>query len=452
MVSDERKMILGIELKGVGTHPGGWRHPSVTRERLIAAKGLQHYVETAKAAEAAKLDFLFLADSPLVKYQLDPTLLARTPQNYYLEPFTLASAVAPFTSRIGLVISASTTYNEPYNVARMLASIDHLSEGRAAWNIVTSFDPQIASNFSLESHPEKNDRYRRAEEFVDVVTGLWDSWDDGAYVRDQASGIFLDVSKMHILNYKTAHFQVRGPLNIERCPQGHPVLLVAGSSEGAKNLAARTADVMFTAQPDADEAREFYADVKRRMANYGRADGDLKILPGVQLIVGRTVKEAKEKHEQLISFIDRRYAISYLSSLMKVDLEKFSPDEPPPESLRNSSALSRVNLVLDIATKEGLTLGETAVRYADQYGHAFLIGDPVTIVDELERRFNDRGADGFVIMPTHLPDGLTDLLEWVVPEMRSRGLIRSDYEGTTFRENLKLPRPSRTIRSKIASA
>lgn len=434
-------MILGVSTTGVGVYVSGWRHPSVTPESLKGAARLSYYLTLAKLAEEAKMHFMFFADSPVVKYQFNSRLLSRTAQPYFLEPFTLASALAPFTTKIGLVVSASTTYNEPYNVARMLGSLDHLSEGRAAWNVVTSFDPFICQNFSQEALLAKDLRYDRAEDFVRIVRGLWDSWEDDAFIRDQSTGQFVDPAKMHFLNFKSANFQVRGPLNLERSPQGHPVVFLAGSSEDACNLAAETADAMFTAQPNIEGAQKFYKDVKARLARFGREPCELSILPGLQAVVGRTMAEAKEKHEYLRSFIDSDYAISYLSSLVAIDLSGFPLDEPPPPSLRGEKAHSRVGLIMDIAEKEGLSLGEIAIRFADQYGHSFLVGDPITIADELQKRFESRAADGFVLMPTHFPEGLSDFTQRVIPELQSRGLFRNEYDGVTLRDNLGLIRP-----------
>lgn len=440
-MTTQRKMILGAVTRGTGSHVAGWRHPQVSRERLQAAAKLSHYAEIARTAEAAKMHFIFLADSPTATYQNYPRLMARAAQDYYLEPLTVLSAVGALTSRIGLVGTMSTTYSDPYTVARAMASLDHLSGGRAAWNIVTTSNPTSALNYGHERHAEKSVRYGRAEEFVRVVKGLWDSYEDDAFVRDQARGVFLDTSKIHPVNVKSENFAIRGPLNIERSPQGYPVMFVAGSSEDARELAAETADAMFTAQPDLTEGKRFYDDVKRRLAKHGRTPDELKIMPGAMIITGRTDEEAREKHEFLRDSIDLDFGLQYLTSLAGVDLSNLDLDQPIPESLQAQPTWSRLALVLDIAKRGQMTLREIAIHYADSYGHSVCVGSPQRVADELQELFEGGACDGFLLRSPFYPDGLQDITGLLIPELQRRGLFRTEYEGETFRDNLGLRRP-----------
>jgi N-acetyl-S-(2-succino)cysteine monooxygenase len=278
--------------------------------------------------------------------------------------------------------------------------------------------------------------------FTRVVKGLWDSWEDDAFVRDQQSGLFLDPAKMHPLRHKSEHFQVEGPLNIERPPQGHPVIVVAGSSEGAKELAAEQADAMFTAQPDLEGAKKFYADVKGRMAKYGRSPDELHLIPGAMIIVGRTDEEAREKHQVFRESIDLEFGVLYLSGLAQADLSHLPLDEPLPDSLRQTPTWSRLELVMDISKRSGMTFRDLAIHYADTYGHQFIVGSPKTVADELQHLFEARAADGFILRAPIYPEGVQEIVSLVIPELQRRGLAQTEYRGTTFRENLGLPRPA----------
>jgi FMN-dependent oxidoreductase (nitrilotriacetate monooxygenase family) len=434
-------MILGAVTRGTGSHLAGWRHPSVTPAGLKAASKLSHYADIARRAERAKMHFIFLADSPTVTYQSNPVLLSRAAQDYYLDPMMVLAALAPLTEHIGLVGSMSTTYSDPYTVARAFASLDHLSNGRASWNIVTTSNPTVAQNFGRDAHPDKADRYDRAETFVRIVKGLWDSFEDDAFVRDQAAGRFLDPEKMHPVNFKSDEFSVRGPLNVERSPQGHPVLFVAGSSEGARQVAAETADALFTAQPDVEEGKRFYADVKGRLGRFGRSPADLAILPGAMIIVAATDSEAHAKHAALKARIDIEFGVQYLSTLAGTDLSMLQLDEPLPDWLRRQPVWSRLELVMEMARRGHMTFREIAIHYADSYGHQVLVGSPNTIADQMQLLFESGVADGFLLRSTHYPAGLDDIVTLLIPELQRRGLFRNGYEGTTFRDNLGLPRP-----------
>ncbi|MBY0256988.1 LLM class flavin-dependent oxidoreductase [Methylobacterium sp.] len=433
------RMRLGAFLYPGGHHVAAWRHPSAQADAGVNAA---HYRRIARTAEAAKFDLIFLADGVAVRGE-DIDALSRTAIRYVgqFEPLTLLSHLAAVTERIGLVATASTTYNEPFHVARKFASLDHLSEGRAGWNLVTSADPREAWNFSRESHLAHAHRYARAEEFVDVVRGLWDSYADDAFVRDRESGRFFDPDRLHLLAHEGAHFSVRGPLNVPRPPQGHPVVVQAGSSEAGKALAARTAEIVFTAQETLADATAFYADVKGRMAGFGRDPDHLKIMPGAFPVVGRTEGEAQDRYGELQDLIHPVVGRSLLEQLAGADLSAYPDEAPVPDLPETEGGKSRQALMLTLARREGLTIRELYLRIAGARGHWTLVGTPGQIADALQERFEAHGADGFNIMPPTLPGGLDDFAALVIPELQRRGLFRTDYEGRTLRENLGLPRP-----------
>ena len=434
------KLRLGAFLYPGGHHVAAWRHSS---SQADAGVDPAHYRRLARVAEAAKFDLLFLADGVSIRGD-DIDALSRTAIRYVgqFEPLTLLSHLSAVTERIGLVATASTTYNEPFHVARKFASLDHLSGGRAGWNLVTSADPREAYNFGRESHLAHARRYARAEEFVDVVGGLWDSFEDDAFVRDREEGRFFDPGKLHVLGHEGEHFSVRGPLNVPRPPQGHPVVVQAGSSEAGKALAARTAEVIFTAQATLEDATAFYADVKGRMARHGRDPDSLKIMPGAFPVVGRSEAEAEDKYGALQELIHPVVGRSLLEQLAGLDLSGYPDDAPVPEATETEGGKSRQDLLVTIARREGLTIRELYLRIAGARGHWTLIGTPTRIADALQERFEADGADGFNIMPPTLPGGLDDFATLVIPELQRRGLFRTDYEGRTLRENLGLQRPA----------
>ena len=438
-MSGDRKMILGAVMRGTGSHSAGWRYPDVSRDALRGATGLQHYVDIAKTAEAAKLDFVFLADTLAVTYQSNPALLSRAAQDVYLEPFTVLSAVAAHTSRIGLVATLSTSFTEPFNAARLIASLDHLSEGRAGWNVVTSFDPAAAQNYSGDPLLDKGNRFQRAQEFVDVVKGLWDSWEEDALVLDQAGGRFVDPAKVHRLDYESENFKIAGPLNIPRSPQGQPIIFVAGASAESQILAAKSSDAMFSAQPEVEAGKVFYENVKSRLPKFGRRSHDLAILIGAMIITGKTDAEAEEKRARLRSLIDLDFGLQYLSSLARVDLRGMPLDQPIPDEVRENATWSRIDLVLQMG--KGKTLRDIALDYADTYGHQFLVGGPGKIADYLQMLFEEKVADGFLLRSAYYPGGLEDITGLLVPELQRRGLFRTEYEGASLRDHLGLEKP-----------
>ncbi|MCO4877287.1 LLM class flavin-dependent oxidoreductase [Paraburkholderia caribensis] len=440
MSSRKGHLRLGAFLYPTGHHIAAWRHPD---SLVDAGRDFRHYVQLAQAAEAAKFDLVFLADGAGTRGD-NVDFLSRTAHSYVaqFEPLTLLSALAAVTQRIGLVGTASTTFNEPYHIARKFASLDHISGGRAGWNLVTSSSALEAKNFNFDEHLAHARRYERAVEFAEVVEGLWDSWDEDAFVRDKASGRYFDPSKRHVLDHRGEFFNVRGPLNVERSPQGRPVVVQAGSSEAGKALAARTAEVIFTAQQTLGDAVAFYADVKGRMAAYGREPDDLKIMPGVMPIVGVTESEAREKFDALQALIDPAVGLALVSTVTGgFDLSGYPLDGPIPELPETNASKSRQSLALELARRENLTIRELYLRIAGARGHWQLVGTAEQIVDALEERFVNYGADGYNVMPALLPNSLDDFIRLVLPELLRRGLFRSEYEGRTLRENLGLARP-----------
>jgi alkanesulfonate monooxygenase len=436
------QMHLGAFFHPTGHHVASWLHPDA---QIDAGTNFRHYVELAQMSERAKFDLMFLADALAVRDgNLEP--LSRWPQYMaYFEPITLLSGIAGLTERIGLVSTATTSYNEPYNVARKFASLDHISGGRAGWNVVTSANISEAFNFGREAHFEHGERYDRALEFTEVVFGLWDSWDDDAFLRDRTTGRYFDPAKLHTLNHKGEHFSVRGPLNVARPPQGRPVIFQAGSSEVGRELAARTAEAVFTPQHSLEGAQAFYRDLKGRMAKYGRSPDHLVIMPGLNPIVGRTRREAEEKHRYLQSLIHPDVGLELLSNaLADFDLRPYDLDGPLPEaaySVTPKGSTTSFRNVLSWAREENLTIRQLYQRFAGARGQRTVIGTAADIVDQMQEWFVNRGVDGFLIQPSHLPGGLQDFIDLVIPELRERGLFRTEYNGTTLRDHLGLPRP-----------
>lgn len=439
-MSAERKIKLAVFMMMDGNyHLAGWRLP---KSHADAGRNVARWVEFAQILERGRFDMLFIADTVSPQGVDHPESMSHTARSLGFEPLTLLSALAMTTTRLGLAATATTTWNEPYNLARMFASLDHLSHGRAGWNLVTGRNADDAKNFSRDEHMAYADRYARAEEFIDVVRGLWDSFEDEALLHDKVSGRFFDPSKMHLLNHKGASFAVRGPLSLPRSPQGHPVIIQAGASDDGRDLAARVADVVFTMRPSFAAAKAFYDDLKSKVVKFGRSPDHIKILPGVNLYVGRTTHEAEERFNELQSLIPIQYALRQLSvQLGGVDLSGYPLDGPMPEVQGN---LSRANpdFFLTFATNDKLTLRQTALRVAAGKGHWLIKGSPTDIADQMEHWFKGGAADGFNILPPSVPGTLTDFVDLVIPELRRRGLFREEYEGETLRENLGLPRPA----------
>src|SRR5262252_697200 len=436
-MTNERQLHLGAFMRPVSIHTGAWRYPGAYPD---ANFNFVHLKQFAQTLERGRFDAFFMADH-LAVLNMPVEALKRSHTVTSFEPFTLLSALAVLTERIGLVATASTTFDAPYHIARRFASLDHISGGRAGWNIVTTSNPDAALNFGLEDHMEHGERYSRAREFYDVVTGLWDSWADDAFVRDVESGTFFDPDKMHVLGHKKKYLSVRGPLNIARPVQGWPVIVQAGASDAGRQLAAETAEAVFTAQSDLAVGRAFYADVKGRMEKAGRNPEHMKILPACFVVVGDTVEEARQKRARLDSLVNYANAIASLSIALGHDASKFDPDGPLPDIPESNASKSGRQRAIALARRENLTVRQLAQRLGGYSGLA-IVGTSKTIADEMEEWLFTEGCDGFTVMFPYLPGGLDDFVEHVVPELQCRGLFRREYEGRTLRENLGLKRPA----------
>jgi len=437
MAKTGRKLKLVLLMNNAtGCHIAGWRHPDAA---IGGRHKLAHYQHLATVAERGKFDAVFFADSvaiagPETRDAFGGTDVLR------LEPLSVLAALSTVTERIGLVATASTTYQEPFNVARAFATLDHLSNGRAGWNMVTSSHEAEAHNFSRDHHPEHEQRYERAREFVDVVTGLWDSWEDDAFLNDKSSGRYFDRDKVHEIAHRGRHFAVRGPLNVARPPQGHPVIFQAGGSDAGRQLAADTADAIFATPVTIDAARAFYQDVKGRAVRNGRAPEDIVIASGLTPIIGRTDAEARENFEQLQSLVSPSVAVNRLQQdLGGFDLSGYPIDGPLPEIPPGNGSLWAQSKYVTMARREGLTIRQLAARVG--VGPT-VVGSPQTIADHIEAWFRAGVVDGYAIAPAYLPGGLEAFVDAVVPELQRRGLFRDDYESTTLRGNLGLASPA----------
>lgn len=437
MAGGKRQIKLGMFLRPAAHHIAGWRHPNAWADGGL---NFARYVEMAQIAERGLFDMMFSADA-LTADRYDRESLSRTSYVAWIDPLSLLTALAPMTKNIGLVCTATTTYDEPYHIARKFASLDLISGGRSGWNLVTSANASEAQNFGRDEHLPKKDRYRRAREFVDVVRGLWDSWDDDAFVFDKQDGRFFKPDALHHLDHAGEFFKVKGPLNVARSPQGQPVVVQAGASDDGRQLAAETAEVVFTAHQSIDTARGFYADVKGRMAASSRDPDHCKIMPGLGVVVAPTRQEAIDKHEQLQDLIHADVGIAMLSKYIAWDLRGMDPDGPVPVVPQDRGAPTRSALLSDTARAEGLTIRQLYRRIAGTRGHFQVVGSPTDVADLMEEWMATGAADGFNVIPPFFPDSLTDFVDLVVPELQRRGLFRTAYEGKTLRENLGLPRP-----------
>ena len=437
MSRNPNKLHLNAFLMGVGHHEASWRLPA---SDPYASWDVRHYQNLARIAERGKLDSLFLADSPVLMG--DP---GRRPGGK-LEPTVLLTALAAVTDHIGLIATASTSYNEPYNLARRFASLDHISGGRAGWNIVTPAGADAARNFGLDDVPPHRERYERAAEFVDVSTKLWDSWADDAVVADKHAGIHADGGKVRPISHRGRFFRVDGPLNVPRSPQGYPLLVQAGSSEDGKQFAARFAEAVFTAQQTLQEAQSFYRDLKRRAAALGRDPAGVKILPGIVPVIGDTQAQARELDAELERLISPEYAKRQLAERFALRPDDLDLDKPLPDNLPGEDAVegakSRYTLIVDLARRENLTLRQLIARLGGGRGHRTFAGTPAQVADTIEEWFDNGAADGFNVMPAVLPSGLTAFVDKVVPILQERGRFRSEYEGNTLRDRYGLARPT----------
>jgi FMN-dependent oxidoreductase (nitrilotriacetate monooxygenase family) len=436
-MSNSRQLSLNVFVYPGGHHEAAWRHKDSAANRIL---DIGYYQELAQRAEAHKFDAIFFADGPALADNV------RYAQRFRFEPLTWLSAIAAVTTRIGLIATASTTYTEPYNLARLFASLDHLSAGRAGWNIVTTSTPQAAQNFGLPEHPPHSERYERAREFLDVVTRLWDSWEDDALINDPASGIFADTGKVHAIDHIGKYFRVRGPLNIARPPQGRPVYVQAGSSDDGRAFAARYAEAIFTAHQTLASAQEFYADIKRQARAFDRSPDQIKILPGIGPFIASTQAEADRLQNEFDELIQPEYSLTQLRQMIGLDLSSFDLDGPFPRHLIDTASArgvaSRFKLVVDIVDREQPTIRQLVQRLAGARGHWVIAGPPEKIADSIQTWFENGAADGFNVMPPWLPGGLDIFAEQVVPILRKRGLFRSEYSGKTLRDHYGLNRPA----------
>ena len=435
-MSRTRQLRLGAFMRPVSIHTGAWRYPGAYPD---ANFNFAHIKRFAQRLEAAKFDAFFMADH-LAVLNMPMAALKRSHTVTSFEPFTLLSALAAVTERIGLVATASTTFDAPFHVARRFASLDHISGGRAGWNIVTTANPDAALNFGQEEQMDHGARYVRAREFYDVVTGLWDSFADDAFVRDVESGVYVDPERMHVLDHRGPSLSVRGPLNIARPVQGWPVVVQAGSSEPGRRLAAETAEVVFSAEASPEAARAFYADVKGRMGPLGRDPEHLKILPAAFVVLGDTVAEAEAKRARLDALVHYDSGIGSLSGMLGTDVSGYDPDGPLPDIPDTNASKSGRARMVALARDGGLTIRQLAQKAGSYSGLAF-VGTPATVADGMEDWLETRACDGFNIMVPSLPEGLDDVVDRLVPELQRRGLFRRDYAGTTLRDHLGLPRP-----------
>lgn len=435
-MSTARRLHLGAFMRPVSIHTAWWRYPGSEPDTNFNFKRLAGLAQTL---ERGCFDAFFMADH-LAVLNMPVDALKRSATVSSFDPLTLLPALAVVTERIGLIATASTTYNEPYHVARKFASLDHLSGGRAGWNVVTSGNPTEALNFGLDEHVQHAVRYRRAREFFDVVTGLWDSWADDAFIRDQASGVFFDPERMHVLNHKGEFLKVRGPLNVARPIQGWPVIVQAGASDAGRQLAAETAEVIFAASTDLSDARAFYADVKQRAEKAGRRPEHLKVLPGALVVVGDTLEEAREQHARLDSLVHYDSAIASLSVALGTDASGFDPEAPLPPIPESNASKSTRERIIAMGKRDHLNVRQLAQRVGGFAGLTF-VGTGASIADEMEHWLASDGCDGFNVMFPFLPAGVDDFVAKVVPELQRRGIFRERYEGRTLRENLGLPRP-----------
>jgi len=432
-----RQLRLGAFMRPVSIHTAAWRYPGAFPD---ANFNFAHYKRFVQTLERGRFDAFFMADH-LAVMNMPMNALKRSATVTSFDPLTLLPALAVVTEHLGLIATASTTYNEPYHVARKFASLDHISGGRAGWNVVTSANPNEAMNFGLEEHLEHGERYDRAREFFEVVIGLWDSWADDAFIRDVETGIYFDPEKMHVLNHKGPHLSVRGPLNVARPIQGWPVIVQAGASEAGRQLAAETAEVIFGSSNNLGDARRFYADVKGRLQAFGRSRDHLKILPGAFVVVGDSAAEARAKKARLDSLVHPDSGIATLSVQLGHDVSGLDLDGPLPELPESNASKSSRQKLMDMAKRDNLTVRQLAQYVGGSFGVLEIIGTPAMIADQMEEWLVTEGCDGFNVMFPYLPGGLDEFVDRVVPELQRRGLFRREYEGATLRENLDLPRP-----------
>lgn len=444
------QMVLNAFLMSTGHHEASWRLPE---SDPFAEADVDHYVNLAQIAERGKMDSVFFADSPGL--WATPDGVARRPPQV-LEPTLLLSAIAVQTSRIGLIATATTTYDEPFNTARRFASLDKISHGRAGWNVVTTASTAASANFNYAEPPTHAARYERANEYLEVVLGLWDGWAEDATLGDKDSGVHTDPGRVHPLDHVGQHFRVAGPLNVGRSEQGHPVIVQAGSSVPGMALAAAYAEAVFTVQRSVEEGQAFYEQLKRAAAKAGRNPDHLKILPGIVPILGSTEAEARANERRLDELIMLDHPHRKLAEDIGVPVEELDLDQPLPRDVRPPSAIegnrTRYEIVTELAWRENLTVRELLWKLGGGRGHRTFTGTPEQVADNLQRWFESGAADGFNVMAPVMPSGLETFVDEVIPLLRRRGLFREEYAGTTLREHYGLPVPVAGERTRTPGA
>ncbi len=429
-----RTLHLNVNLLHSGVYPSAWRLPDSRPDAFV---DIDHFVRVARVAERGKLDAIFLADTPAINDRID-----YRPFNA-LEPTVVLASVAAATSHVGLVATASTTYNEPYNLARRFASLDMVSRGRAGWNVVTTADAAAGRNFGFAGASEHGARYARAREFTELVHALWDSWEDDAFVGDKAGGRFVDTGKVHAIRHWGAHYAVEGPLTVPRSPQGRPVTFQAGGSEDGRELAAATADAVFSLAQTVADGAAYARDLRARAARYGRAPDALVILPGLATVIGSTEAEARRRQDALWNLVPVEYSLARLAGTLRIDLARLDLDRPLPDPLPLPPDANHTMFLgtVALARRDGLTVRQLLRALGGGVGHRIVAGTPEAIADDIEAWFRAGAADGFNLMPDVLPDGLETFVDGVVPILQRRGLFRRDYAGATLRDHLGLARP-----------
>lgn len=437
-----RKLRFGAFMNVPGCHPTGWRHPDAVPETDLS---FRHLADMARIAEHGKLDAMFFQDSAAIPgssaFYDGKRFNVRSGRQTHIEPMSAIAGLAAITTHLGLISTCTTTYNEPYNVARRFLTIDHVSGGRVGWNLVTSQAEDEAMNFGLDAHMDHALRYERAAEFHDVVVGLWDSWEDDAFLRDKASGIWFDRNKMHFLNHRGKYFTVRGPLNVARSPQGRPVIAQAGSSDVGMELAARTADMVFTAQTTIPDGKSFCAAIYDRADRYDRGPDDIRIFPGLMPIVGQSASEAQEKYEQLRELVDDEVGLRGVARLCGgLDIYQYPPDGPLPPLPPSNAARARQQMIVDMG-RRGMSIRQIGRVLGMSQAHRIAYGTPEQLADDMQAWLEAEACDGFNLLFAHYPKPLEEFVSLAVPELQRRGIFRTEYEGTTLRANLGVPVP-----------
>lgn len=440
-----RQLHLNVNLLHSGVYPSAWRLP---HSRPDAFVDIDHFVRVAQVAERGKLDAIFLADTPAIADRID-----HRPFNA-LEPTVVLAAVAAATRHVGLVATASTTYNEPYNLARRFASLDLVSRGRAGWNVVTTADSAAGRNFGFAGASDHGARYARAREFTDLVHALWDSWEDDAFIGDKATGRFVDAAKVHAVNHRGAHYSVAGPLTVPRSPQGRPVTFQAGGSEDGRELAAATADAVFSLAQTIEDGVAYARDLRARAARYGRRPDALVVLPGLATVIASTEAEARRRQDELWDLVPVEYSLARLAGTLRIDPARLDLDKPLPDPLPLPPDANHTMFLgtVALARRDKLTVRQLLRALGGGVGHRIVAGTPEAIADDIEAWFRAGAADGFNLMPDVLPDGLETFVDAVVPILQRRGLFRRDYAGTTLRDHLGLDRPASRFAATGAAA